>query len=120
MEPILLKLAEKYDVHPCGEGGEFESFVLNSPLFHKKILLEESEVRLYFWKARSNFVFRRLVRDFNASNILLLSYYKVCQVLIFIPHVSKIFQVVMHQEDEIAPVAYLKLKKLKFEEKMQR
>jgi uncharacterized protein (TIGR00290 family) len=33
----LLKLDEKYHVNPCGEGGEFESFVLDAPFFKKKI-----------------------------------------------------------------------------------
>lgn len=31
----LLKLREKFDINPAGEGGEFESFVLNCPLFSK-------------------------------------------------------------------------------------
>jgi len=31
------KLYEKYKIHPAGEGGEFESFVLNCPLFKKSL-----------------------------------------------------------------------------------
>ena len=31
------KLQEKYKINPAGEGGEFESFVLNCPLFKKKL-----------------------------------------------------------------------------------
>lgn len=31
------KLNEKYKIHPAGEGGEFESFVLNCPLFKKRL-----------------------------------------------------------------------------------
>jgi ABC transporter with metal-binding/Fe-S-binding domain ATP-binding protein len=35
----LLKLKEKFDINPAGEGGEFESFVLNCPLFEKGLKL---------------------------------------------------------------------------------
>ncbi len=31
------KLKEKYKIHPAGEGGEFETFVLNCPLFNKPL-----------------------------------------------------------------------------------
>ena len=31
------KLKEKYKIHPAGEGGEFETFVLNCPLFEKPL-----------------------------------------------------------------------------------
>ncbi len=30
-------LKEKYKIHPAGEGGEFETFVLNCPLFKKEL-----------------------------------------------------------------------------------
>lgn len=30
-------LKEKYKIHPAGEGGEFETFVLNCPLFNKEL-----------------------------------------------------------------------------------
>ena len=36
-------LNKKYQVSCCGEGGEFETFVLHCPLFSKKIVLEETE-----------------------------------------------------------------------------
>ncbi|KAJ1965047.1 hypothetical protein GGI12_001029 [Dipsacomyces acuminosporus] len=44
MSPKLLMLHEKYGVHPCGEGGEFESFTLDCPLFKKRIVLDETEI----------------------------------------------------------------------------
>ncbi|KAI9479166.1 protein E01A2.5 [Coemansia mojavensis] len=44
MEPKLLSLHEQYGIHPCGEGGEFESFTLDCPLFKKRIVVDESEV----------------------------------------------------------------------------
>ena len=39
-----LKLYEKYQINPAGEGGEFESFVLNCPLFKKPLLITHSEI----------------------------------------------------------------------------
>lgn len=35
MLPILKKLNSMYDVHICGEGGEFETIVLDAPFFRK-------------------------------------------------------------------------------------
>jgi len=34
-------LKEKYKIHPAGEGGEFETFVLNCPLFNKKLSVKK-------------------------------------------------------------------------------
>lgn len=34
------KLNEKYKIHPAGEGGEFETFVLNCPLFQKPLKIK--------------------------------------------------------------------------------
>ncbi|XP_072594307.1 diphthine--ammonia ligase isoform X2 [Vulpes vulpes] len=39
MEPYLLELSKKYGVHVCGEGGEYETFTLDCPLFKKKIIV---------------------------------------------------------------------------------
>jgi diphthine-ammonia ligase len=33
----IKKLNEKYKINPAGEGGEFESFVLNCPLFERRL-----------------------------------------------------------------------------------
>ena len=57
----LIKNYEKEQVHCCGEGGEFESFVLNCPLFKKEIVVKESEVvveedKPYHYVARLNFI----------------------------------------------------------------
>lgn len=37
------KLGEKYKIHPAGEGGEFESFVLDCPLFEKSLEIKSFE-----------------------------------------------------------------------------
>ncbi|XP_075569006.1 diphthine--ammonia ligase isoform X4 [Pelecanus crispus] len=44
MEPYLLELSEKYGVHVCGEGGEYETFTLDCPLFKKKIVVDSTKV----------------------------------------------------------------------------
>jgi len=39
----LAELQKKYGVNPAGEGGEFESLVLNAPLFKKRIEIKKFE-----------------------------------------------------------------------------
>ncbi|CCH41684.1 putative ribonuclease [Wickerhamomyces ciferrii] len=43
MFPILLKLNSRFEVHICGEGGEFETLVLDAPFFIKKLKLTSFE-----------------------------------------------------------------------------
>ena len=31
--------ADKYGVNVCGEGGEYETFTLDCPLFHKRLIM---------------------------------------------------------------------------------
>jgi diphthine-ammonia ligase len=38
------KLHERYRFHYCGEGGEYESLVLDCPLFKKRLVLDEVEI----------------------------------------------------------------------------
>jgi asparagine synthase (glutamine-hydrolysing) len=40
----LVRLNEKIGLNVAGEGGEFESFVLDGPMYHKKIEIREMEV----------------------------------------------------------------------------
>lgn len=44
IEPHLTKMKEKFGLNVCGEGGEYESFTLNCPLFKKRISLVESKM----------------------------------------------------------------------------
>jgi len=37
-------LKEKYKIHPAGEGGEFESLVLNCPLFSKELKIKDKKI----------------------------------------------------------------------------
>ncbi|KAJ1917055.1 hypothetical protein IWQ60_007897 [Tieghemiomyces parasiticus] len=39
MYPYLCELNDKYDVHICGEGGEYETFTLDCPLFKRRIVM---------------------------------------------------------------------------------
>ena len=52
--PSFLKLHQRYQINPAGEGGEYETLVLNGPLFKKKLIVDEAAVE---WK-RDSGVFR--------------------------------------------------------------
>jgi diphthine-ammonia ligase len=39
----LVQLRERYGVDPCGEGGEYESLVLDAPWFRYRIEVKEAE-----------------------------------------------------------------------------
>lgn len=46
-------LKEKYKIHPAGEGGEFETFVLNCPLFERGLKIksfEDSSTGEHSWR----------------------------------------------------------------------
>ncbi|ODV62754.1 diphthine--ammonia ligase ASCRUDRAFT_27451, partial [Ascoidea rubescens DSM 1968] len=45
MFPKLIDLNRKFEVHICGEGGEFETIVLDTPFFKdKKIIIQNQEI----------------------------------------------------------------------------
>ncbi|XP_070578500.1 uncharacterized protein [Ptychodera flava] len=66
--PHMVEMKLKYGLNVCGEGGEYETFTLDCPLFKKKIVLYESEK-------------------------------------------------VLHSDNPVTPVAYLKLKNINLEDK---
>ena len=37
-------LYEKYKINPAGEGGEFETFVLNCPLFDRELKIKDKKI----------------------------------------------------------------------------
>ncbi|XP_053365796.1 diphthine--ammonia ligase [Clarias gariepinus] len=47
MEPYLHQLSQKYGVHICGEGGEYETFTTDCPLFKKKIVIDSMETVIH-------------------------------------------------------------------------
>ncbi len=42
----LMKINQKYKIHLAFEGGEAESFVLDAPLFKRKLVIDESEIKM--------------------------------------------------------------------------
>jgi ABC transporter with metal-binding/Fe-S-binding domain ATP-binding protein len=40
----IKELEEKYKINPAGEGGEFESFILNCPLFKKPLKVKDLQI----------------------------------------------------------------------------
>lgn len=47
MQSKLIELEEKYGINVCGEGGEFETFTLDCPLFKKRIVIDDTEVMIH-------------------------------------------------------------------------
>ena len=47
MQPRLLKLNSMYGAHVCGEGGEYETLTLDSPLFKKRIQINQTETVIH-------------------------------------------------------------------------
>lgn len=44
VQPHLQQMHEKYGLNICGEGGEYESFTLDCPLFKKRIVVEDQQI----------------------------------------------------------------------------
>jgi diphthine-ammonia ligase len=44
LEPELLKLNQLYQLHMCGEGGEYETLVLDGPHFKRKLEIVEKDI----------------------------------------------------------------------------
>jgi len=47
MHPIMMKLNQDFGAHICGEGGEYETLTLDCPLFIKKIIIDEVDVKIH-------------------------------------------------------------------------
>ncbi|KAG1759806.1 hypothetical protein EDD22DRAFT_848950 [Suillus occidentalis] len=47
MQDTLTRLNSIYGLHICGEGGEYETLTLDSPLFKHRIVLDETEVVMH-------------------------------------------------------------------------
>ncbi|CEP12589.1 hypothetical protein [Parasitella parasitica] len=47
MYPYLCEMNDMYDLHICGEGGEYETFTIDCPLFKKRIVVEETETIMH-------------------------------------------------------------------------
>lgn len=44
MQPLLRQLHEQYGANVCGEGGEFETLVLDCPLYKKRLVIDSFEI----------------------------------------------------------------------------
>ncbi|XP_021367014.1 diphthine--ammonia ligase-like [Mizuhopecten yessoensis] len=47
MQPELLRMHTKFKLNVCGEGGEYETFTLDCPLFKKRIVLDNPEMVIH-------------------------------------------------------------------------
>ncbi|XP_053608936.1 uncharacterized protein LOC128674442 isoform X2 [Plodia interpunctella] len=47
IQPHLLLMQEKYGLNVCGEGGEYETFTLDCPLFAKRLVIDEKETVIH-------------------------------------------------------------------------
>lgn len=50
----------KYELNVCGEGGEYETFVLDCPLFRKRIVVDECESVIHSNDAFAKVAYLRL------------------------------------------------------------
>ena len=53
MSWLVLKLQEKYEISPVGEGGEIETTVLSGPFFKKALEVTDSQIH---WKGDSGWL----------------------------------------------------------------
>ena len=68
----MIKLNEKYQVSIIGEGGEYETFVLNAPYFKKQIRLVNTEK---IWDGVSGYL---LIKDAVLQDKLNFTRYNYC------------------------------------------
>lgn len=47
MQSKLIELESKYGINVCGEGGEFETFTLDCPLFRKRIVIDDTQTIIH-------------------------------------------------------------------------
>lgn len=47
LQPHLLVMQDKYGLNVCGEGGEYETFTLDCPLFKRKLVIDEKELIMH-------------------------------------------------------------------------
>ncbi|CAK1543026.1 unnamed protein product [Leptosia nina] len=47
IQPHLLLMQEKYGLNVCGEGGEYETFTLDCPLFKERLVIDDKELVIH-------------------------------------------------------------------------
>ncbi|XP_048394257.1 diphthine--ammonia ligase isoform X2 [Stegostoma tigrinum] len=62
VEPYLKQISQQCGVHMCGEGGEYETFTLDCPLFKKRIVVDSSEIIVHSADAFAPVGYLRLLK----------------------------------------------------------
>jgi len=73
----------KYGLNICGEGGEYETFTLDCPLFVKKLVVCESEIKMHSDDAFAPVAFLQLkkLKLEDKPNISNLNFYVLLLIL---------------------------------------
>ncbi|KAL0136907.1 ATP binding domain 4-like protein [Mucor lusitanicus] len=75
MYPYLCKMNDMYDLHICGEGGEYETFTVDCPLFKKRIIVEETETVVHSDDAFAQVAYLKLeaktADEMDMSNVVI-------------------------------------------------
>ena len=67
MRNHLHKMNSKYGLNVCGEGGEYETFTLDCPLFQRKLEIEDSETVIHSNDAFAPVAFLKLKKLITKS-----------------------------------------------------
>ena len=105
MQPHLHRLNSLYGSNVCGEGGEYESLVLDCPVFrHGRIVIDDAEVGRALNRAARGGVGVKPVPAMSEE-------VTVCSFMTCLPRqcltLCHVNQVVMVSSDPVAPVGYL-------------
>ncbi|XP_007480065.1 diphthine--ammonia ligase isoform X2 [Monodelphis domestica] len=107
VESDLSELSKKYGVNVCGEGGEYETFTLDCPLFKKKVVVDSSEVILHSADAFAPVAYLRFLElhleEKLTSPDKLLAFNCSCEMECNEDHISAITEDI---QDEIPPVIW--------------
>ncbi|KAJ3367491.1 hypothetical protein GGF31_007493 [Allomyces arbusculus] len=61
LQPHLLKMHTQYDLHPCGEGGEYETITLDCPVFRRRLVVKTAETIVHSDDEIAPVLYQRLV-----------------------------------------------------------
>ncbi|KAJ3364264.1 hypothetical protein GGF32_002235 [Allomyces javanicus] len=61
LQPHLLKMHAQFDLHPCGEGGEYETITLDCPVFRRRLVVKTAETIVHSDDEIAPVLYQRLV-----------------------------------------------------------
>ncbi|KNE64791.1 hypothetical protein AMAG_10134 [Allomyces macrogynus ATCC 38327] len=61
LQPHLLKMHAQFDLHPCGEGGEYETITLDCPVFRRRLVVKTAETIMHSDDEIAPVLYQRLV-----------------------------------------------------------